>query len=199
LRLSILILPGLMMGLALAGCDRQNAAAPQGNVANAAAPTAGNESAADYPTGVLDRSHAGTRAPDQAFAGPDGQPVRLADFRGHPLLVNMWATWCGPCVIELPSLDALAGQAHPNGLKVIAVSQDTGSHDQVTGFLAQHNVRNLAAYQDNEMQAMTSLHLDTLPTTILYDADGKEVWRMTGRAEWDSARVATLLREADAG
>jgi hypothetical protein len=102
-------------------------------------------------------------------------------------------------VIELPSLDALAGQAHPNGLKVIAISQDTGAHDQVTRFLAEHNVRNLAAYQDAEMQAMTSLRLDTLPTTILYDSDGKEVWRMTGRAEWDSARVAGLLAEADGG
>ena len=201
MRLSILFLPALTIGLVLAGCDRQNAAAPQGNEANAAAPAtaaAGNQSAEDYPTGVLDRSHAGTRAPDQSFAGPDGQPVRLADFRGHPLLVNMWATWCGPCVIELPSLDALAGRTHPNGLKVIAVSQDTGGHDQVTGFLASHNVRNIAAYQDNQMQAMTSLHLDTLPTTILYDAEGKEVWRMTGRADWASERVANLLREADA-
>jgi hypothetical protein len=102
-------------------------------------------------------------------------------------------------VIELPSLDALAGEAHPDGLKVIAVSQDTGGHDQVTGFLASHNVRNLAAYQDNRMQAMTTLQLDTLPTTILYDADGKEVWRMTGRADWASERVANLLREADGG
>jgi thiol-disulfide isomerase/thioredoxin len=189
------------MGLALAGCDRPDAAAPQGNAATAAtaAAPANAVSAEQYPTGLLDRSHAGTPAPAQAFTDPDGRPAHLADFRGHPLLVNLWATWCGPCVIELPSLDALAGQAHPNGLKVIAISQDTGAHDQVTRFLAEHNVRNLAAYQDAEMQAMTSLQLDTLPTTILYDSDGKEVWRMTGRAEWDSARVAGLLAEADGG
>jgi thiol-disulfide isomerase/thioredoxin len=196
LRLSILFLPGLLMGLTLAGCDRQNAAAPQGEAQNAAAPT-NTASGERYPTGILDRSHAGTPAPTQAFTDPDGQPAHFADFRGRPLLVNLWATWCGPCVIELPSLDALAGESQGDGLKVIAVSQDTGSHAEVAAFLTRHDVRNLQPYQDAEMQAMTTLHLDTLPTTILYDADGKEVWRMTGRAEWGSERVANLLREAD--
>ena len=200
MRLSIAFLPGLALGLMLAGCDRQNAAASQANEANGLeAAAAGNRPADEYPTGILDRSHAGTPAPDQPFAGPEGNEIRLADFRGHPLLVNMWATWCGPCIIELPSLDALAGQSRPDGLKVIAVSQDTGSHADVVNFLARHDVSNLAAYQDSRMTLMTSLQLHTLPTTILYDADGKEVWRMVGRAEWDSQRIANLLREAQGG
>src|SRR5258708_37022351 len=107
--------PGLGLGLALAGCDRQKAPAPQGEApvaaeaaANEAANTAESEEA--YPTGRLDRSHQGEHAPDTAFEDGQGQPARLSSFRGHPLLVNLWATWCGPCVIEMPSLDALAAR-----------------------------------------------------------------------------------------
>ena len=196
MRLSIALLPALAVGLVLAGCDRHNAAAPQGDAANVAAAAAGNRPADEYPTGVLDRSHSGTPAPDRPFAGPQGGEVRLADFRGRPLLVNLWATWCGPCIVELPSLDALAGQDRPDGLRVIAISQDTGSHVDVVNFLAERDVRHLAAYQDSRMALMTGLQLDTLPTTILYDAEGREVWRMVGRAEWDSERIAGLLREA---
>jgi len=135
LRRVISLLPGLFMAALLAGCDRQNPPAPQGNGANAAtaaaapappggAPAAGNETAPT--TGRLDRSHAGTAAPALAFQGPDGQPTRLAAFRGRPVLVNLWATWCGPCVVEMPSLDALAGRQTPDrGLRVIAISQDS--------------------------------------------------------------------------
>jgi thiol-disulfide isomerase/thioredoxin len=124
--------------------------------------------------------------------------VTFAQFRGQPLLVNLWATWCGPCVVELPSLDALAGGDNHN-LKIIAVSQDTGERSLVDRFFAEHHFRNLRPYRDPQMQAMSALHLDTLPTTILYDADGKEVWRMTGRAEWHSDRIMNLLREAEQG
>ena len=214
MRLVISLLPGLCLAAALAGCDRQNPPAPQGNGANAAttaaapaapgggAPTTGNEAAhAEYPTGRLDRSHAGTAAPALAFQGPDGQQTRLASFRGRPLLVNLWATWCGPCVVEMPSLDALAGrQTAGQGLQIIAISQDSSDgRRKVTDFFAQRRFQHLQPYLDSEMGLMFGLGLDTLPTTILYDSQGREVWRMVGMAEWQSDRVARLLLEADAG
>jgi len=195
LRLGIACLPGLLMALALAGCDRQKAAAPQGE-----APQAANAAAPEqpYPTGRLDRSRAGTPAPEVAFENPQGRPVNLSVFRGRPLLVNLWATWCGPCVVEMPSLDRLAAR-EGEGLQVVAVSQDIDGRQKVGDFFAARNFTRLEPYLDGEMGLMAALRIDTLPTTILYDSEGNEVWRMTGMAEWEGERAARLLREADAG
>ncbi len=192
-----LLIPALL-SLALTACDRQSAPAPQGNVqANAAAPAPGN-SAHAYPTGRLDRSHAGTRAPTTSFQDPQGRPTSFASFRGRPLLVNLWATWCGPCVVEMPSLDGLAAR-EGEAMQVLALSQDMDGREQVTQFFAQRNFRELEPYLDPRLDVMTALRIDTLPTTILYDADGVEVWRMTGLADWESERAQRLLREADGG
>ena len=209
MRRVISLLPGLAMAALLAGCDRQNPPAPQGNGANAAvtapaapgAPDAGNAAAhAQYPTGRLDRSKGGTPAPAVAFQRPDGGQMRLSAFRGRPVLVNLWATWCGPCVVEMPSLDRLAAAQPDDGLQVIAISQDsTDGRRKVTDFFAARNLPNLQPYLDAEMGLMFALGADTLPTTILYDSQGREVWRMIGMAEWQSERIARLLREADAG
>jgi thiol-disulfide isomerase/thioredoxin len=147
------------------------------------------------PTGKLDRSHAGTPAPSASFEDPDGETVSLADFRGRPLLVNLWATWCAPCVAEMPTLDALAGR-EGESLQVLAVSQDLNGRDKVERFFEQHGFRKLEAYLDPELALMTELGVGTLPTTILYDANGRELWRMTGIEDWESAQTAALLSEA---
>ena len=193
MRLGIACLPGLLMALALAGCDRQKAAEPQGE-----APATANAAAPVYPTGRLDRSHAGTSAPNVAFEDPQGRPVNLSVFRGRPLLVNLWATWCGPCIVEMPALDRLAAR-EGESLQVVAVSQDLDGRQKVTDFFAARGFIRLDPYLDGEMALMGALRLDTLPTTILYDAEGQEVWRMTGMAEWEGERAARLLIEAEGG
>jgi thiol-disulfide isomerase/thioredoxin len=180
--------------LSLAGCDRQSGGEPQGNAA-APAPAAANASAA-YPTGRLDRSFAGTAAPSVEFRDPDGEIATIADFRGKPLLVNLWATWCAPCVVEMPSLDRLATREGER-LQLLALSQDIEGREAVARFFEERGLRNLEPYLDDQMAFMTSLRISTLPTTILYDAQGREVWRMTGMAEWESARIEGLLREAE--
>lgn len=181
--------------LVLAGCDRQKAPAPQDNgaAANAFA-GAPNE---PVPTGLLDRSHAGTPAPTDSFRDPDGKTVTLAAFRGKPLLVNLWATWCGPCVKEMPTLDTLATREEGR-LQVLAVSQDTQGRDKVAAFFKEHPFTMLQPYLDSDLALMSSLKIDTLPTTILYDKDGKEVWRMTGMTDWTGDRAAKLLKEPGA-
>jgi thiol-disulfide isomerase/thioredoxin len=200
LRLVIFCLPGLLLGLALAGCDRQKASAPQGEApgeanATASAAAPGEEA---YPTGRLDRSHRGEHAPDAVFEDGQGQPVRLSSFRGHPALVNLWATWCGPCVVEMPSLDALAAREGA-GLRIVTISNDTDGRQKVSDFFAAHHFARLEPFLDRNMQIMTTLRVDTLPTTILYNSQGEEVWRMTGMSDWQGQRAARLLMEADAG
>jgi thiol-disulfide isomerase/thioredoxin len=199
LRLSIVLLLGLALST---GCAKGQVGGDQANAVGSPPSPAPQEATLKAPgtpvAGRLDRSHAGTPAPAFAFEDEDGRPTSMAAFRGKPTLVNLWATWCAPCIIEMPSLDALAlreGEA----LNVVALSQDLHGREAVTRFFAQRGFRALEANLDPDMRFMFDLKLETLPTTILYDAEGKEVWRMVGRAEWDSDRVARLLDEAEGG
>ena len=194
MRLSIACLLGLA-ALLTAGCDRQKAAEPQGAGPDA---NAGATKAGTYPTGRLDRSLAGTPAPDVTFQDPEGQPASFADFRGRPLLVNLWATWCAPCVVEMPSLDRLAAR-EGDRLQVLALSQDLEGREKVEEFFEARSLGRLEPYLDETMAAMTALRVSVLPTTILYDSEGREVWRMTGMAEWDGERERRLIAEAEAG
>ncbi len=196
MRLVISSLPALAISLALAACDRQSAPAPQGEAANQA--NAAGAAPARYPTGRLDRSHAGTAAPTTSFQDPQGRPTSLAAFRGRPLLVNLWATWCGPCIVEMPALDRLAAR-EAERVRVVAISQDTDGRELVTRFFAARSFAQLQPYLDPRLDIMMALRVDTLPTTILYDAQGREVWRMTGMAEWGDERTTRLLREAEGG
>jgi thiol-disulfide isomerase/thioredoxin len=172
--------------LALAACHQP---AKQQNTANQAAP------AAEGIKGVH-RDAKGKPAPNAVFQDADGKPVRLADFKGKPLLVNLWASWCAPCVKELPTLDQLARKGT---VQVLAVSQDDGPHASVVAFLQQHRVATLEPYQDPKSSLSMALGPDTvLPTSILIDANGNEVWRYIGDFDWTSAEAAKLLSEAGA-
>ncbi|SMF64767.1 TlpA family protein disulfide reductase [Allosphingosinicella indica] len=190
----LLMLAFLAPALLLAGCDRQKETASQGAPKMESAAKDGEH----FPTGRLDRSHAGTPAPKELFQDPDGAPASFSDFRGKPLLVNLWATWCGPCKVEMPSLDALAAR-EAGRVEVLALSQDMAGRDKVTAYFADNDFKQLEPFLDPELATMFALKVDTLPTTILYDAEGKEVWRMTGMEDWAAERAAKLLKEAEAG
>ena len=172
----------------LAACQQK---APQ--------PSATNETAAS-PEGVgvkgVHREHKGEPALAGTFSDPDGKAVTLASFKGKPVLVNLWATWCAPCVKELPTLDKLAAG---KSIEVVAVSQDSGPHASVVAFLNSHQIGALKPYQDDKMALSGALGPDTvLPTSILIGADGKEVWRYVGDLDWTSPEAAKLLSEAGA-
>ena len=181
----------LLLGCALlaAGCDRQKADGSQG--AGAAAP-------ADQQAG-LDRSHKGAPFPDAVILDPDGEELALSEFKGVPVLVNLWATWCAPCVKELPTLDRLAARHRDDGsLGVIAVSQDMGPQSSVEAFLDKLGVADLAAYQDPEMKLTSAFDAQILPTTVLFDSAGREVWRYVGDLDWSGAEATKMLAEATA-
>ena len=183
-----------LLALTAAGCDRQSAAPAQANTAdaNAASPDEATAPAAATAQVGVDRSHAGKPAPTTAFKGPDGKPTTLAAFKGKPVLVNLWATWCGPCIAELPTLEALAKRG---SVRVAAISQDTQATDKVPAFLKAHGAPTLVPYVDDQMALSLGWNAN-LPTTVLFDSAGKEVWRWKGGNDWAGAAAAKLIAEA---
>jgi thiol-disulfide isomerase/thioredoxin len=158
-----------------------------------------NEVVPSVPAGPqkgVDRSHKGQPAPDVPFDNPDGDQTNLIELSGKPMLVNLWATWCAPCVKELPTLSLLS-KAKDGALQIVAVSQDSGPHPSVVAFL-DSKAPDLEPYQDSKMALSGKLNAEVLPTSILYDAQGKEVWRYVGDLDWTSAEAAKLLSEAGA-
>ena len=144
----------------------------------------------------IDRSHAGKDAPDFIFSGADNKDVSLADFRGRPILVNLWATWCGPCIAEMPTLDRVAARYGKAGLAVLAVSQDMGDAAEVAAFFAKRKLPNLALYRDPENQLGFYYATGLLPTTVLYDREGREVARVAGAMDWSGKQAEALIDEA---
>ncbi len=180
-----LIVPLLLMATApmIAGCDRQKAEEPQ-------APAASQEAKG------LDRSHKGEAAPTVKFKDPDGGEFDLSKFKGKPVLVNLWASWCAPCIKELPTLQQLKqAKADDGKLGVIAVSQDMAPQGSVEAFLAERDLGSFAAYHDADMNLTSALNIQIMPTTILYDAQGREVWRYVGDLDWAGEEAKKLLAE----
>ena len=188
--------------LVLAGCDKESQ--PKGQAQPASTGQAGASDNAEITLesangmrATLSYQFAGQKAPSAPFADAQGQDVSLADFEGKPLLLNIWATWCAPCKAEMPTLDALAA-SEKGRMNVIAVSQDLEGRAPVVAFFKETAVKNLVPYTDADNALLTAFNnAIALPTTILYDSDGKEVWRVAGGVEWDEAEMAKLLRAAD--
>lgn len=169
------------------GCDRQSGdkAQPQ------PAATASGQAAALV--GTIDRRHRGAALPKLTVKDPAGKSLALNTLKG-PVLLNLWATWCGPCVIELPLLDKLVAD-RAGKLRVVTVSEDMGDGAKVAEFLKNKGVSRLEPWLDPDNDLAFAYGGGTLPTTVYYDASGKEVWRLIGGHDWSDARTAQLLAE----
>lgn len=180
----------LVAALAAAGCDRQ--AAPDSQPQSEASPTQTTEKA-DF-NGTLDIANRGKDMPDFTVTDTSGKTLKLRDLKGTPVLINLWATWCGPCVLEMPMLDSLAGTTQAK-LRVLTVSQDMGTPEKVASFFAEKKFAHLEPWLDPENNLGFHYNTGLLPTTVLYDAQGKEVWRMIGGHDWSGPRTAAMLAD----
>jgi thiol-disulfide isomerase/thioredoxin len=140
------------------------------------------------------------RAPDFAFAAPDGSRRERASFAGKVVLLNLWATWCEPCKREMPALDRLQAELGGPGFEVVAVNIDTRNVDRPRAWLDQAGVKNLAYYTDHEAKIFQDLRraglADGMPTTILMDRNGCRLGRSRDAAEWASPDALALIRAA---
>jgi thiol-disulfide isomerase/thioredoxin len=133
-------------------------------------------------------------APDLTFLDAEGNEVRLADFQGEVVVLNLWATWCAPCRREMPSLDRLQAKYGGAGLEVIALSLDRGDVAKVREFFEELEITSLAVYHDPTARAGRELGAPGLPTTVVMDRAGREVGRLLGPAEWDGEEALAVIK-----
>ena len=195
LRLPLLV--ALLAGcMTLAACDRETRAPaqPPSGSPPAVADAAPEGAEGDF-VGKIDRSHKGAALPKAVVSDPSGARLDIESLKGKPVLINLWATWCGPCVKELPTLNALAAQK-AGGIAVVTVSQDMGQPDKVAGVITSHHYDHLHAWLDPQNTLAFFYNSGELPTSVLYDAQGREVWRMAGAHDWSGADSAALIAPA---
>jgi len=135
--------------------------------------------------------------PDTQFLTGENQPASLKDFRGKVVMVNLWATWCGPCVTEMPTLGALQATYRDKGLVVMPISVDRlADRDNAKADLAKLGGGALAFYGDHTYRIAYDLKAEGFPTTILYGRDGRELARLAGGADWNSSEAHALVEAA---
>ncbi|WP_245173891.1 TlpA disulfide reductase family protein [Erythrobacter sp. A6_0] len=181
LTLALVLLAGL------GGCDRDSAEPAQETPATTSA----------APSGEIDRSQAGQLMPAVNLTHPDGRTLNLGALQGQPVLLNLWATWCAPCVKEMPLLDDLASD-YDGDLRVLVASQDLQGAEVVEPFFAERNFAYLEPWLDTETALSFALS-GNLPTTVLYDANGREIWRVTGDLDWADPEVRAAIDDAISG
>jgi thiol-disulfide isomerase/thioredoxin len=168
--------------LAIAGRPRQAGAAADGGLAKLRETPEGRP----IPEGLV-------------FLDAEGRETGFEAFRGRGLVVNFWATWCPPCIAEMPSLDRAQAFLAREGITVLALSSDRGGRAVVEPFYARTRLRELGIWLDPRGAAGRALGVRGLPTTILLDRAGREVARLEGEAEWDRPEMLAAIRRLTRG
>jgi thiol-disulfide isomerase/thioredoxin len=157
--------------------------------------------ASGAPPAILDKMHLtdGTpNAPAVTFYDAEGKALSLNDFRGRYVLVNLWATWCGPCINELPSLVRLQAELPQDRITVLPLDLEKHDAQKVAEFLERTKIEGLPIYIDRDFAAMRGFVANELPLTILIDAEGREVARAAGEQKWDHADSVAYLKAVSA-
>lgn len=131
---------------------------------------------------------------DFSFVDSDGNKLTMSDFRGKVILLNFWATWCGPCRKEMPSIDRLQAEMGSDAFQVIALSHDLKGITQVEKFYKKYKIKHLEVYNDKTLVSGRETGVFGLPATLIIDKKGNEVARLVGPAEWDTDEAKALIQ-----
>jgi thiol-disulfide isomerase/thioredoxin len=134
--------------------------------------------------------------PDMAFQDGDGKPLKLSDWKGRVVLVNLWATWCVPCRKEMPDLAKLQKELGTDQFEVVAISVDRKGAEASAAFLKETGADNLKLYVEPSTRIVTEFQSPGLPATILIDRQGREIGRLLGPAHWASPEAIALIKAA---
>jgi thiol-disulfide isomerase/thioredoxin len=135
-------------------------------------------------------------AADLQFADGAGKPVKLSDWKGRVVLINLWATWCAPCRKEMPDFAELQKQLGGPDFEVVAISVDRKGAEASAAFLKETGADNLKLYVEPTAKVLADLQAIGLPVTVLVDRSGREVGRLLGPAEWASSEAVELVKAA---
>jgi thiol-disulfide isomerase/thioredoxin len=174
-----------------------------GALAAAALPAAATPSLAgvkpDMARGAMERFKLAAQPkplPDLEIQNADDKPMKLSDFKGKVILLNFWATWCTPCVKEMPSLDRLQAAFAKDKFLIVPLSIDGPTKPKVAPFYKDQKLAHLGLYFDKGRKTMQGLDVTLLPTSILVDAKGRELGRIEGDADWDMPESIALMKAA---
>ncbi len=132
------------------------------------------------------------------FLDKDGQSLELSAFHGRVVLINFWATWCAPCLAEMPSLNRLQialgnGDLGGADFQVITIATGRNETADIESFFTNQNISHLTRYRDPNLRLALALGAGSLPTTVLMDRDGFIIARLQGEADWDSEAARHLI------
>lgn len=130
--------------------------------------------------------------PTLTFSNTRGEQMHLSDYNGKVILVNVWATWCPPCIVEMPMLNELQALRGGPKFEVINISLDRTAQE-ATDYLIDKNLNNLQDWHDSTYNLPSALKVPGLPVTIVYNRQGREVARLAGEADWVSAEALALI------
>lgn len=133
--------------------------------------------------------------PELTFYDADDDDFTLADFKGDVLLVNLWASWCTPCVVELPALEKLQGKLKGDGFKVVAISVDRDTPEKIQDFLEKKGIEGLDFYYDREREVPRKWTYHGIPTSFLIDRAGNVVQKFDGPYDWDKGEIFDRIRQ----
>ena len=143
---------------------------------------------------ALKPDHAPKPVPAATFVDAQGHPVNFTAFKGHVVILNLWATWCAPCVRELPDVAKLAAALGPGKVTVVAVNAGHDDAAKTADFLKAHGAANLAVYRDPDLSLLTAFGSQGLPFSVVIDAQGREIARASGPMKWDDPAAIAYFK-----